>query len=217
METEMRASSTVNYMAIFKSLMLSLKTAVITYLKTQFVNIIATTLSVSAMCAVTFILEDVILLNCVGDVTIGNQKFGNITLASAWMVGMIMAAAADVIARGKLKRPHSTAIHHIVQKNYYLAQPARDVLISSGVNICSNYSTLQLVAAEPFEPNLTKIKAITHSAIHSQMCNTIYTEWVNIIITNTPHKNNYGLLNYLSVATSLTLIEGTIKAADNML
>lgn len=50
-----------------------------------------------------------------------------------------------------------------------------------------------------------------------EVCITTYTEWVNIIITNTPHKNNYGLLNYLSVATSLTLIEGTIKAADNML
>ena len=133
------------------------------------------------------------------------------------MVNKIIVAASEIDRNDKrLRQP--TAIHHIVQANFWYAKPAQAVLIEVGINPCIGYSSRMLKLAEALgEPNLTKIKTITHLAIHSQLCNTIYTEWVNIIITNTPHNSDYKLVNYLAVVSSLALIEGTIKVADGLI
>lgn len=204
-------------MTVFKDLMAGLKVAGITYLKNNVVNLVAASISIGTFCVFSFILADVMVLSALSDVTIAGSKFENVFSISSWMVNIIVTAASEIDRNDKrLKYP--TAIHHIVHQKFWFAKSAQKVLIEAGVNPCIGYTTKMLRFAEKIgEPNLTKIKTITHLAIHSQLCNTIYTEWVNIIVTNTPHNSQYGLVNYLTVAGSLTLIEGTIKVADGMI
>ena len=207
-----------NYcMSIFRELMSTLKIVGTTYLKSNFVNVVAASISIGSLCAFTLILADVTISNSLSKVTIAGSKFDNVFSATSWMVNLIVTAASEIDSNDKrLKSP--TAIHHIVQENFWFAKPAQKVLIEVGINPCIGYTSAQLRVAEALgEPNLTKIRTITHLAIHSLMCNTIYTDWVNIIVTSTPHNSQYGLVNYLMVATSLTLIKGTIKAADELI
>ena len=208
---------TLKEIAIYHSLKNAISSIFSTYISKNVVNLVVGTLTVAVMAEATLILKDVMIEDVLNGINSGVSKLANVYAISAGILGMILTAATDIKQFGKIHK-YPTAIHHIVEKSFELAQPARDVLHSVGINLCDNYTTAQLVAAERAgEPNLTKIKAITHQAIHNQLCNTIYTTWVNIVMVASQSDSRPKLVNYLSAVDSLAMIEGTIKAADALL
>ena len=112
-----------NYcMSIFRELMSTLKIVGTTYLKSNFVNVVAASISIGSLCAFTLILADVTISNSLSKVTIAGSKFDNVFSATSWMVNLIVTAASEIDSNDKrLKSP--TAIHHIVQENFWFANP----------------------------------------------------------------------------------------------
>ena len=201
-------------LSIFKSLVNQIKGAAVEVCKKSIVQQVAFAFGTIAGVGIVQAIVDVTILNILISTCIYGTKIANAVMAYASIKSMIQSAAQDIERYGNYNNNTGTAIHHIVQKNNSLAEPARKILKDSMVNICENYNTAQLNAAEPYEPNLIKIKTLTHRAIHSQLCNTVYTLWVNSILESIPHINGVKLVNFIPTVASLTFIAGVIISVD---
>ena len=129
---------------------------------------------------------------------------------------LLLMAAKELVELGKHYEGENP-IHHVVQKKYALAEPARKVLRKVHIDIHENDSTAQLrAAAAAGAPNLIEIKPLTHRAIHSALVNFTYTLWVNSLVCGTPLGRGE-VIDYIMVATTLTGIKAAIRAVDVLL
>ena len=203
-------------MAAFKAACAAIESAVIQWLGANIVNVIAGALVIGVTIYAAHTVRECAVGGSLSGTSYGWTQLGVITLFDTLMVAEIVFAAEELIEMEK--RFSGKAIHHIVMLNDGRAAPAQAVLAEVGISICPTHvtSVLRRMCAD-LEPNLVEISALTHRAIHSVPIQPSYIDWVNALVTETPHNTSCMLINKLNVAATLTGIKAVIKAADSLI
>lgn len=215
MNSLLRSEDFQRCMATFHTLCAQLEAAFMTWLSANFVNIIATAMITCMVISAAHTIRQTVVsgsLSGTRSTALGDITAGDILIAQA-----IVIAAEELIELGK--NYSGKVIHHIVAMKDRRAKPARDVLDKVGISVCATHvtSVLRRLCLTDLEPNLVEISALTHRAIHSMPVQSGYYEWVNVLITGTPHDTGIKLVDKLNVAGMLYFIKGIIKAADHFI